>query len=98
MSNTFYSQYVDHCLRFYVRHSNPKFYRESDKNNWIACDTALKEFSDNEKEIFFIIYKDGNVLSDNIYHVARCKGVSQDVIWKSVNELRCKIAKKRGLL
>ena len=33
MSRTFYSEYVNHCLRFYARHDRPKFHSEADKHN-----------------------------------------------------------------
>lgn len=43
---TFYSEYVQHCMRFYARHANPKFRSDADKKNWFACDSALKGFMD----------------------------------------------------
>ena len=27
---TFYSEYVQHCMRFYARHANPKFRSDAD--------------------------------------------------------------------
>lgn len=33
MSRTFYSEYVNHCLRFYARHDRPKFHSEADKED-----------------------------------------------------------------
>ena len=30
---TFYSEYVQHCMRFYARHANPKFRSDADKKN-----------------------------------------------------------------
>lgn len=98
MARAFYSQYVNHCLRFYARYSNPKFYSESDKHNWAACDYALKEFSDSDREMLLTIYREGDTIGDNIYHMAKSNGMSQDTIWKLVDELKCKVAKRRGLL
>ena len=43
---TFYSEYVQHCMRFYARHTNPKFRSDADKKNWFACDSALKGFTE----------------------------------------------------
>lgn len=51
MSRAFYSEYVNHCLRFYARHPNPKFKSDVDKHNWVACDNALKGFSDSDREL-----------------------------------------------
>lgn len=98
MSRAFYSDYVNHCMRFYARHEKPKFHSAADKNNWTACDNALKGFSDTDRNTLLTIYRDGDTLADNIYQLAKAQGVSQDSIWKLVNELERKIAKRRGLL
>ena len=98
MARAFYSQYVNHCLRFYARHSNPTFHSESDKHNWAACDSVLKEFSDGDREMLLYIYREGDTVPDNIYQMAKSKGISQDSVWKLVNELERKVAKRRGLL
>lgn len=98
MSRVFYSDYVNHCMRFYARHDKPKFHSEADKHNWAACDNALKTFSDKERETLLTIYRSGDIIADNIYQLSRERGVSQDSIWKLVNELERKIAKRRGLL
>lgn len=98
MSRTFYSEYVNHCLRFYARHENPKFRSDTDKHNWKACDNALKSFSDNDREMLLYIYREGDTVPDNIYQLAKERNVSQDSLWKLVNEIERKVAKKRGLL
>lgn len=98
MARAVYSQYVNHCLRFYARYSNPKFYSESDKHNWAACDNALKEFSDSDREMLLTIYRKGDTIGDNIYQMAKSNGISQGTIWKLVDELQYKVAKRRGLL
>lgn len=98
MGRAFYSEYVNHCLRFYVRHPNPKFHSAADKNNWNACEAAFKGFTDNEKEILFYIYREGDTIPDNVYQIAKAKGLKQDGVWKLVNELERKVAKRRGLL
>lgn len=98
MSRAFYSDYVNHCMRFYARHEKPKFHSEVDKYNWIACDNALKGFSDKKRETLLTIYREGDTIADNIYQLAKAQGISQNSIWKLVNELERKIAKRRGLL
>lgn len=55
---TFYSEYVQHCMRFYARHTNPKFRSDADKKNWFACDSALKGFTDKEQEMLLTIYRE----------------------------------------
>lgn len=98
MSRSFYSEYVNHCMRFYARHPKAKFHSEADKHNWAACEDALNTFSDSDREMLLTIYREGDTIPDNIYQMAKSKSVSQDGIWKLVNELERKIAKRRGLL
>ena len=33
---TFYTDYIQHCMKFYARHPNPKFRSDADKQNWYA--------------------------------------------------------------
>lgn len=98
MSRAFYSDYVNHCLRFYARHQNPRFKSAADKNNWTACDNALKGFSDSDREILLTVYREGDTLADNVYQISKARNIKQDTVWKLVNELERKVAKRRGLL
>lgn len=58
MSRAFYSEFVNHCLRFYARHPKPSFHSAADKSNWFACDSALKGFTDSEREMLLYIYRE----------------------------------------
>ena len=98
MGREVYSEYVRHCLRFYARYKKPKFDSYADMLNWRACDYALKSFSDSERDNLLYIYREGDTVPDNIYQLAKSRGVSQDGIWKLVNDLERKVAKQRGLL
>lgn len=96
---SFYSDYVNHCLRFYSRHPKPNHFRsEADRKNWQSCDTALKGFSDTDREMLITIYREGDTIPDNVYQMAKKLNIKQDSIWKLVNELERKVAKRRGLL
>lgn len=95
---TFYSEYVQHCMRFYARHPQPHFHTNADKQNWNACDSALKGFSPSEVDILMTVYREGDTVHDNIYKVSVGRNIKQDYIWKLVNELERKVAKRRGLL
>lgn len=95
---TFYSDYVNHCLRFYARHEKPEFHSESDKKNWISCDNALKTFNDSDREMLITIYREGDTIPDNVYQMAKAKHIKQDTIWKLITELERKVAKRRGLV
>lgn len=95
---TFYSDYTQHAMRFYARHINPKFRSDADKQNWYACDSALKGFTVTEIDILLTVYREGDTLADNIYKVSVDRNIKQDTIWKLVNELERKIAKRRNLI
>lgn len=95
---TFYSEYVQHCMRFYARHSNPKFKSDADKQNWKACDSALNGFSDNERDILLTIYREGDTIPDNIYKMCAERNIKQDIVWELVNELEREVAKRRNLI
>lgn len=95
---TFYSEYVQHCMRFYARYPHPEYRSEADKLNWNACDSAMKCFNEKDKEILLTIYREGDTIPDNIYKLSTEKNIKQDNLWKLVNVLERKVAKRRGLM
>lgn len=98
MNKTFYSEFVKHCLKFHVKHPRPIFHSEADKKNWNACDSALKTFSDSDRDMLITIYSEGDTIADNVYQMVKKNGIKQDTIWKLIGELERKVAKRRGLL
>lgn len=94
---TFYSDYADHCMKFYVRYRKPDFHNEIAKNDWMACDTALASFTKDECDLLCNVYWYTDTIADNIYHLSIEYKIPQNTIWKLVNTLRCEIAKERGL-
>lgn len=95
---TYYSEYIQHCMRFYARYPKPKFRTDADKKNWYACDNALKSFPDNKREILLFIYREGDTIPDNVYRVSVDRNIEQDNIWAMIDDLGRKIAKRRGLI
>lgn len=95
---TFYSEYVQHCMRFYARHPRVKFRSDADKQNWNACDNALKGFTDKERDILMAVYREGDTIPDNVYKLSVDRNIKQDTIWKLINELELKVAKRRNLI
>lgn len=95
---TFYSEYVQHCMRFYSRHPNPKFRSEVDKRNWNACASALKGFTNREKDILIAIYQMGDTIPDNIFQISMTRNTNQDEVWQLIGRLEHIIAKRRGLI
>ncbi len=95
---TFYSEYVQHCMRFYVRHPSPKFHSDADKQNWKACEDALSRFTDDERNLLMEIYEDNDTIADCVYRVATKHNMKQDIVWKLLNELERRVAKRRNLI
>lgn len=99
MARSFYSGYVEHCMRFYTRYPKPNYFRsEADKKNWNACEHALKDFSEQDRAWLITIYREGDTIADNVYQLATKERMNQDVLWKLLSELEHKIAKRRGLI
>ena len=100
----YYSEFVRHCLRYYIKTldegngGHPIFNSDADRENWSACHNILKHYTAENMEIISYLYRPGDTIPDKIYLLAKSKNVSQDKIWNLVNATERKIAKKRGLL
>lgn len=95
---TFYSEYVQHCMRFFVRHPSPKVKSDADKQNWKACESALEGFTDKEKELLIAVYTENDTIPDNVCKVSTENSIKPDTIWKLINELERRVAKRRNLI
>lgn len=98
MPTTFYTEYVNHCLRFYARYDNPIFSNEIDKQNWLSCKKALNLFSEENREMLLSIYREGDTIPDNVYKISKEKGIKQEHIWKLIHDLEHKVARNRRLI
>lgn len=99
MARSYYSEFVQHCMRFYARHPKPNYFqKESDKKNWLSCRNALKDFSYHEKDLLLQVYREGDTIPDNVYQVAKRNNIKQDSLWKLIGDLEHKVAKRRGLI
>lgn len=99
-----YSEFVRHCLRHYIltqddgKGGHPIFRSNAEKENWSACYTVLKDYSERDMEIISQLYRPGDTMPDKIYQLSMIKRVSQDTIWHLVSTTERKIAQKRGLI
>lgn len=98
----YYSEYIRHCLRFYVSTMNigktPRFRTDVDRNNWMACHSVVKNLDDTTRKIVCELYDRGDTLSYKVYNLAAETNTQQDDIWNLIANLERTIAKKRGLL
>lgn len=98
MAKSHYSNYCEHCLRFYSRHKNPVFASESDKLSWYACKNALDKFNPLDQELLLTVYREGDTIADSIYRISKDTGIKQGYIWSKIKNLEKYIATERGLI
>ena len=100
----YYSDFVRHCLRFYVKNFDegkgglPHFRNDAERENWSACYQVLKNYSERDLDTIMYIYRPGETISDKIYLLSKGKQISQDTIWHLINEVERKVAQKRGIV
>ena len=100
----YYSEYVRHCLRFYIktldegRGGHPIFRNEAERYNWRACHDVLKDYSERDMDTIAYIYRPGDTIADKIYLLSKTKLISQDAIWALISSTERKVAQKRGLV
>ena len=101
MVKKYYSDYVRHALRFYVRNQNPLcLYGKSDatEEDWIACNVVFNELLPDSKEMLIAVYQPSDIMADNVYNAAKKFNVPQDNIWSLMAVVEKRIAQERGLL
>ena len=95
----FYSDYVRHALRFYSRNLQmSRFKTNADRDNWMACDDAIKGYSDRDSKILLVVYSGFDTLSDNVYNAAKEFNVNQNIIWDMMKDFERKVAQARNLI
>lgn len=101
---TYYSEFVRHCLRHYIktldegRGGHPIFASEAERANWSACYNALKDYSADDMDVISQLYRPGDTIADKIYMLSKAKRMSQGAFWNLASDVERKVAKKRGLI
>ena len=98
---TYYADYVNHILRFYTRYAKRKkagFHSKIDRLNYAAADRVFSKLTPIEQNILTEVYTRRDTLGDNVFEVAKTKGISQDVIWALITTVSNSIAKERDLI
>lgn len=95
----YYTEYVNHILRFYVRHpSMTHFKTDADKLNHRAAKNVFRKLSDMDSIVIFDIFTRNDTLGDNVYKVAKLRKLKQDDIYTLITRVSNLIAKERGLI
>lgn len=93
-----YTDYVRHIIRFYARYLGETSFRNPvDRANWYACHSALKPYSDRNKDILVYVYGAFDTLGDNVYVMANKYHINQNIIWDMMKNFEREVAIERGL-
>lgn len=93
-----YSDYVRHCMTYYIENTQKIFYTEVDKANWEAVDEALKQFSRDEVNILMFIYRQRScTMREAIDKALFGSDMKRNRVWGMITRLEEQIASKRGL-
>ena len=96
---TFYADYVNHILRFYTRHSKRDgFKSEADKLNYNAAKKVFAKLTEQEQVMLIDVYHRNDTMADNVYEVAKARGINQDELWTLISKVSNRIARERKLI
>ena len=100
MNKPFYTDYVRHALRFYSRNLSiyPHCKKRADMENWLACDSVVKKYSERDRDILVYVYGSYDTLADNVYAMAKKYSINQNIIWDMMKEFEREIAIQRNLI
>ena len=99
MHKKYYTDFAQHCLRFYARYSYLTDFSSSiDKDNWEACQKVLNEQTEANREILLYIYREPDTIPDNVYQVSQKFRRPQMTIWKMMQIVERAVAEERGLV
>lgn len=92
-----------HMWRFYFRYANrdPDKMTEPNKNNWNACDRAIKKFTDTERDVINKYYMTGYGKYEDMTLVAAYSyqtGISKSDIWELIKKANYEVIVERGLM
>lgn len=96
---TFYSDYVSHAMRFYIRNQEPPITAPlSDRKSWLACDNVVKSLSDAERHLIRRVYSSKLGVKEAVCLISRTHGDSIDEMWATIKKVERKVAEERGLV
>lgn len=90
---TYYTDYVNHMLRHFIRAKKP-----CANQNYMAVNRVFRKLEIEDKEIIRAVYSRNDTFGDNVYEVAKARGVNQEEVYRMIATVSKRIAKERGLL
>lgn len=103
ISGLWYVTTAVHLWRFYFRYMNrdPERMMNADRENWKACDRAVRGFTDPEREILQVYYMSGFGNYDDmkaVTAVAEQRGISKSDVWDLIKRANYNVIVERGLM
>ena len=96
MAKSYLSDYIGHCMSFYIKYPDPIFNTKVDELNWNACNDALSSMSVYTKDLICELYKDAS--RDNVIRLAAENNMRESDMWKLLRAVEKRIARERGLI
>ena len=100
----YYSEFVRHCLRFYIKTIDegkggcPIFRSDAERENWKACHHVFQRYSESNQNLITQLYRTGDTIPDKIYLLSKTQQMQQESLWALVNNVERKVARERGLV
>lgn len=98
MAKTYYSDISNHFLHYYFKNPEKHFESNAERLNWEACDIALNNCSQWEREVIEYLYTEQGSFVENAKSISIIRGTVLHRIWRLVNSIERNVAIARGLI
>lgn len=103
MAGVWYANTAVHLWRFYFRYRDRNVDRmmDADRENWRACDRAIRIFTDREQEFLKLYYMTGFGNYEDlkaVTTVAEQHGISKSDVWDLIKKANYNVIVERGLM
>lgn len=102
MTKPSYQDYANHALRFYVR--NPALnmrspgLKKSDIQNWMACNNALRTFTEQDRSVIVGVYNSKCTMEDAVKGISSQLHLEEANVWQLLGRATKEFARCRGLI
>lgn len=97
----YYSDYVNHCIKFYLSTPNAlqmEGKKKADIDNWLAVQYVFRKLPDEDKKTIATVYKMHYRIADAIKMYCEKTGTDEDSVWILITKTSAAVAKSRGLV
>lgn len=94
----YYSDYVNHCWRLFVRYPVPLTDNKAEIENWNACYRVYKALGDDFKTYIKEIYSERESVAYSVPRTAQRHNVPIGEMWDFLHKTEREVAEERGLV